>query len=333
METLLTCHGHPCYAMGGTYRVSEPRGEWQSTTLSVPIATIDTAVSTAILGVLSALDHRHKQGLSDDLYQQLEALAEEKQSEGVTLDTALKNVDAAIRGYELDKQSCRETGNKVGLDTANRELKNLYAAREDVLHKAAHAAKEQEELQETLSLHQQIIEGWYAMPFERQRRYASLIVGAVTMEEVSPHILKLVITYKPPIQCTLTGYVMRNNCGQHAWTDEENRIIDNRYFTADRLDILKALPNRTWLSICQQANGMGIQRATRENTSQIPLKRTYADQQLIERLQAGYPLFGKVLHGAVVSGVWEPFDSALLQSGSAILNTNNTEGVTCRCLV
>ena len=225
VETLLTCHGHPCYAMGGTYRVNEPRGEWQSTTLSVPIATIDTAISTAILGVLSALDQRYKQGLSDDLYQQLEALAQEKQSEGVSLDTALKNIDAAIKGYELDKQSCRETGNKQGLDTANRELKNLYAARAQVLEKAAQAEKEQADLQETLGLHQQVIENWWELPFERQKRYVTLIVASVTMEEVSPHVLKLVLTYKPPIQCTLTGYVLRNNCGQHAWTDEDNTAI------------------------------------------------------------------------------------------------------------
>jgi len=312
VETLLTCNGHPCYAMRGTYMVREPLGKWQSTTLSIPIATIDTAVSTAILGVLYALDQRHKQGLSDDLYQQLEALSQEKQTEGVTLDDALKNIDAAIKGYELDKVSCRETGNKVGLDTANRELKNLYAARAQVLERAAQAEQEQADLQETLSLHQQIIEGWYQMPFERQRRYATLIVASVTMEEVSPLVLKLVLTYKSPILCTLTGYVLREHCGQRGWTDEENTILNSKYPTADRAAILQAIPNRTWLSIGQQARTLGLKRATGANTAAIANNSTYADAQLIQSLQGAYPLFGKILHGAVVGGAWEPFDSASL---------------------
>ena len=326
VETLLTCNGHPCYAMNGTYMVRELKGKWNSTTLSVPITTIDTAVATAILGVLSALDQRHKQGLSDDLYQQLEALSQEKRSEGVTLDTALKNVDAAIKGYELDKVSCRETGNRQGLDTANRELKNLYAAREDVLQKAAHAAKEQEDLQETLSLHQQVIADWYQMPFERQRRYASLIVASVTMEEVSPHVLKLVLTYKSPILCTLTGYVLREKCGLRTWTDEENGFIHTLYPSADRAVILQAIPNRTWQSICQQAIVLGIGRRTILNTSGIANNRAYADAQLLDSLQAGYPLFGKILHGVVVGGAWEPFDSA-------VLNTNISQHMLHRQII
>ena len=66
---------------------------------------------------------------------------------------------------------------------------------------------------------------------------------------------------------------------------------------------------------------LGIKHTTGD-TSGIPLKRTYADLQLIESLQADYPLFGKILHGAVMGGAWGPFDSATLQVGSAVVNCN-----------
>jgi hypothetical protein len=233
----------------------------------------------------------------------------------VSLESALKNIDAAIRGWELDKESCRETGNRQGLDTANRALKDLYAAREDALPKTQRAAKEQADLQETLSLHEEVIENFWKWPIGRQQRYVSLIVESVTMEEVSPHVLKLAMTFKSPIDCTLTGYVLRSNSGQRKWTDEELCMLQTFYPTADRADILQAIPNRSWQCIRQQALEMGISRFTWENTSGIPNHLTYTDIQLIESLQAEYPLFGTCIGkwNAPIIGVWQLFDSAVLR--------------------
>src|SRR5262249_42264554 len=125
VETLLTYNGHPCYAKKSGYEARAKRGKWSSTTLSVPIHIIDNAVSMAILGVLSVLGCHYKQGAAHDLYRQIEQLAQEKKAEGVSLTEALANIDNAIKGWELDKQSSRETGNKQGLDEANRQLRNL----------------------------------------------------------------------------------------------------------------------------------------------------------------------------------------------------------------
>ncbi len=320
VETLLTCNGNPCYAMYNSYMVREQIGKWKSATMSVAIETIDTAVSCVIPGVLYALDKRHKQGLSDDLYQQIEVLAQEKQAEGVSLDKALKNIESAIRGWELDKESCRATGNIIGLNEANRQLKDLYAAREQVVAKAKQAAQEQTTLQTTMSLHQQIIKTWWELPFANQQRYVSLILQSVTMEEVGPHILKLVATFKSPIVATLTGYVLREHCGQHTWTDAENEAIRWLYPAADRVDILKAIPERTWKAIRQQAMEMGVNRSTWANTSGIPNNLSYADSQLIEQLQTGYPGFGKAEETASETRIcfvrWEPFDTAVLSISS-----------------
>jgi hypothetical protein len=167
-----------------------------------------------------------------------------------------------------------------------------------------------------------VIEDWYQMSFERQKRYVTLIVESVTMEEVSQHVLKLVLTYQPPIVCTLTGYVLREKCGLRAWTDEENQSIRTLYPLADRANILKAIPNRTCASIRQHAMEMGVTRSTWLDSSGIGVNRTCADTQLIESLQAEYPLFGKSVGAkkAHVAGVWQPFDSA-------VLKINNTQGL------
>ena len=59
---------------------------------------------------------------------------------------------------------------------------------------------------------------------------------------------------------------------------------------------------------------MDIGRDTWENTSGIPNNLTYADMQLIESLQAEYPLFGQTIGKmkTPISCVWQPFNSAVL---------------------
>jgi len=262
---------------------------------------------------LYALDYQHKQGASNDLYKQIEQLAQEKKEEGVSLSEALKNIDAAIQGWELDKQSCRDTGNKQGLDEANRQLKNLYAAREQVVEQSKHAEKEQNELRRTMSLHLKIMNDWFTMPFERRKLYTNLIVESVTMQEVAPHILKLILTFKPPIVGTITGYVLRENCGQHTWADAENDAIRTWYTTADRAYILQAIPNRKWMAIRVQAKELGIPRATWQNTSAIPAHLSYADWQRIADIQKVCTDFSTENgSGDVCYASWEPFSSVLL---------------------
>ncbi len=314
VEEILTCNGNPCYAMKYGYEVREKHGNWNWTSLTVPVSLIDMAISGAILGVLAVLEYRHVQGVVDDLYQQIETLAQEKKAEGVSLIEALKTIDNAIKGWELDKQSCRETGNKQGLDEANRQLRNLYAAKEQVLEQAKHAAKEVEDLEETKSLHQQVIDNWFTMPFERQQRYVRLIIAGVTMEEVAPRILKLAVTFKPPIMGSLTGYVMRTNAGQHAWTGEEETALRSYYTYADRAEILQAIPKRSWQCIRQQALEMGISRATWANTSGIPGHLSYNDWTRLAEIQKTCPDFGIR-------------DVLCLQFKGIVLNVNNKQGL------
>jgi hypothetical protein len=67
------------------------------------------------------------------------------------------------------------------------------------------------------------------MPFERQVTYLNLIVESVTIDEISPHICKLALSFKPPIVGTLTGYLMRPHGEPIKWRDEEKEAIQQLY--------------------------------------------------------------------------------------------------------
>ena len=227
---------------------------------------------------------------------------QEKQAEGVASVTALANIDNAIKGWELDKQSCRETGNKQGLDEANRQLKNLYTTREHEVQRAKEAEKECAELQETQALHRMIYKQWDTLSFERQKRFVHLLIERVDLQEVSPHVVQLDITFKPPIAGTMQGFVWREDGGNKKWSDHENKVLAQLYPTADRAKIIQALPMRSWQAIRDQANVMGIARSTWYNASTVSKNQAWADQQIIPRIRGAYPEFG-----TFVTVAWEPF--------------------------
>ncbi|MGH2496725.1 MAG: recombinase family protein [Ktedonobacteraceae bacterium] len=279
LENILESNGVPCYAMAHsqTY-TARLQADWLATSeLVVPIAALDRAVDHALLALVIAVEQRAKEGIIDSLHKQLTALQEEKQEETESLDSSLANVDKTIAGWELDKMSCREQGNKAGLDEANRELKSLYATRAMLVEKQSQAGKEVAEIAETRSLLDQAVDNWQGMKFENKQRLIRLMVKKVNIQEASPHIIRIDMVLKDPIACTMTGHLYRHDGSKAAWTDEEKAIMHKLYPQADRLAILQVLPNRTWLSIQQKGVLLGIPRTTRLNTSDIDETMSYAD--------------------------------------------------------
>lgn len=312
VENILTNGENKCYAMSTTksYIAREMVGKWNSTTLTVPIYLLDMAVTTAILEVVTTIDMRHHQGLQDSLYAQIQSLVQEKAAEGTKLSTAVENIDLALKGWELDKQSCRDTGNKNGLDEANRQLKKLHDARAALVQKATDAERERTALEETQALHMHVASEWFTMPFERQQRFVTLLIQSLDMVQVSPHLLALTLVFKPPVGITLHGFLFRKHGERVAWTDAELSFIKDFYPSADRLDILKALPNRTWEAIKFQATTLGLQRLTRKNTSNISVHHTYTDHQIMQKAREEWQFYN-LIHFV---DVWQPFDAALLES-------------------
>jgi hypothetical protein len=272
--------------------------------LQVRIDMIDEAFTGQLLTVLLVLEDRHRKGVSDSLYEQLAAMQQETQEEGLSLTMSLQNVHKAIAGWELDKQSCRETGNINGLHTANLQLTKLYADRDAITLQIQETESEEADIEESMELTQQVIDHWDSLPFDVQRQYTQLIVHSATLTEAAPHFLRLDITLKPPFSTSMRGYIYRFKGTKAIWTDGEITTLQQLYPHADRLHILQALPLRTWDSIIQYASSKHIARTTLLDTSGIPTYLTYADMQFLQRIKQDLYFFPmQLLHDGF--SVWK----------------------------
>lgn len=82
---------------------------------------------------------------------------------------------------------------------------------------------------------------------------------------------------REPFNVTVTDHLTRHHGGKEIWREEEVAILHRLYPQADRLEVLKALPMRTWESIVQQATLRHIKRHTIRDTSGIHEALTYTD--------------------------------------------------------
>jgi hypothetical protein len=283
LEGLLYNGKNTCYVQSRThtYVARSYAEEWKKTSAQTALVTnvhaLDRAVSDAIIDILVALKQQQRNGLQNELHAQIDALQQRKASEGKTLSSQLQGIEKSIKGYELDKQSARDTQNKRALDEANRQLNILYAAKDDLESQIKALGTETDDLTETKLLLRDALDMWHTWRFDTKKRFLHLTVQHIDITAVSPHILRITIDLKAPINGYVVGHMYRQHGAMLQWTDEETDVIRQLYPHADRVDILKALPDRSWDSIIKQANHKGIERYTRLNTSGIADNITYAD--------------------------------------------------------
>ncbi len=286
LEGVLMAKGCKVYAMHKGLYVAV-RDEDGMTEINIPTKLLDRDFSAGIRILLAELEQRHKQGLKDSLHQALLDAQAEKLEQTNDYEEQLAAIDKKIRGWELDKVSAREQGYKAGLDKANEQLKILHAAREVLETKQQQAGNEKEELAECMSLLDIALHGWNKLKFERQRRFVQLMIKVVRIEAVSSHIVKMEIELKPPFNYSLESHVFRHFGTRSDWSDDEKEILRRLYPKADRAEILRALPTRTWKSCIAQANGVGrmnLERHTRRDTSGIHEELSWQDAAVMRKL-------------------------------------------------
>ncbi len=191
-----------------------------------------------------------------------------------------------------------------GVRNATRRLKRLHADREALEAKLARSEKEQADLAECQSLSELALHQWDSMKFSTKLRFVRLLVAQANMTAASPHFLRLDIVIGTPFYRILTGFLYRARGSRAPWTPEETDALQRLYPIADRADVLKAIPMRSWEAIIQQANIAGLPRRARLNTSDIPENLSYADVLLMQQEkinQDGTPRNDKGYH---VAGVW-----------------------------
>lgn len=306
LEDILESDGNPVYVMAGnqTYTAKTNADGWKTIELVAPVSLVDQEFSTALRMTLLELEKRHQQGFRDGLYDLLQQAQETIAQEGDTLASELEKVLKGIRQAELDKKIALEEEYADGVRDTTRRLKRLHADREALEAKLARSEKEQADLAECQSLSELALHQWDNMKFSTKRRFVRLLVAQANMTAASPHFLRLDIVIGKPFYRILTGFLYRKHGSRAPWTPDETAALYRLYPTADRLDVMKALPMRSWESIVQQANIASLPRSTRLNTAGIPEHLSYADVLVMQQeniTSNGTPRNDKTVN---VAGVW-----------------------------
>jgi hypothetical protein len=106
LDGVLESNGMPMYAHAHKryYTARTYEDGWKSAQLVVGIDMLDKAVSQAIIMVITALEQRHREGLQDSIYQQLEELRKVKVEENIDYKKQLANIAKGIREWDLQKR-------------------------------------------------------------------------------------------------------------------------------------------------------------------------------------------------------------------------------------
>src|SRR5579871_3874725 len=97
-----------------------------------------------------------------------------------------------------------------------------------------------------------------------QRQIMGKLVKQLTVTNLSPHLFRLYIVWqdgiatRPDVALLWRGHALRDSEG---WRDEENEIARQYWHDGEQLDIMRLLPLRSWTSIRQQANVLGVVRS------------------------------------------------------------------------
>ena len=306
LENILESDGDPVYVMARnqTYTAKTNNDGWKTIELVAPVSLIDQEFSMALRLLLVELERRHTKGLADGLYELLQQAQEAAAREVDTLAGSLENVLKGIRQAELDKQMALEEEYPYGVKDAIRRLKRLDADREALEAKLARSEQEQADLAECQSLSELALNQWNKMKFSTKRRYVCLLVAHANMTAASPHFLRLDIVIGAPFYRLLTGFLYRTHGSRAPWTPEETGSLHRLYPSADRLDIMKALPMRSWESIMVQANIAGLPRTTRLNMARIPEHLSYADILIMQQENISLDCTQRNDKAVHVAGIW-----------------------------
>ncbi len=133
---------------------------------------------------------------------------------------------------------------------------------------------------------------WHKFPFEDRLTLVTLLVNKVCIEPLSHHFIKLTIDWKafPKDE----GILWRQQASAINWEDEEDEILQQLYPTGEAMDIMKALPRRSWIGIRTRASDKGINRIARTKVP-TPMHLSMEDLHVMETYGISGETCGKTL--------------------------------------
>jgi DNA invertase Pin-like site-specific DNA recombinase len=105
---------------------------------------------------------------------------------------------------------------------------------------------------------------WPEKPFALKKALLKLLIRKVVIDYVTPRICRLQVEWAYSEWGTEERLLDRRHAGGREWLEPEREILREMYGTATQLEIMEALPNRTWGAICDTATNMRLRRQGRQ---------------------------------------------------------------------
>ena len=106
---------------------------------------------------------------------------------------------------------------------------------------------------------------WPEKPFALKKALLKLLVKKVVIDYVTPRICRIQVDWAYSEWGTEERLLDRRLAGGRDWTEREKEVLKSMYESGDQLDIMEALPQRTWGAICDTASSMGLRRQGRKH--------------------------------------------------------------------
>ena len=287
LENILKSEGNPVYVMADkkTYVARTFNDGWKSTELVANVAQIDRAVemaldylySIAALTDMPAITRNLEAELVDTLTSQEEAVTK--------LEEDRKAIDQGIEAANLKFEIAVAKGMRDKAEEAADTLKLLEAQRAAIDAQIEMLTQEHSDLIELKQDLHAALARWHTFKFARKQQFIRLLVKHANIKYAAPHILQLDLYLRAPIGLVMTGYLTKPKGTKAAWAPEEIETICRLYPYGDRLDIMRALPPRSWASIVQQAAFAHVTRHTRQNSTDIHESLSYNDAVLMQAIR------------------------------------------------
>jgi predicted DNA-binding protein len=230
---------------GASYYIEPARIPTPGGWASVPCDEVDTIVARRLLW------HVHEFNEKQINVAEYEELAKSRQRER---KKQVKQIDHSIRDVE-ERQivlttRLGRTKSTRAQELIERKIDRLEKERTDLIE--AKRVLEEEAQNDIGSLDDELREleaCWPEYPFEKRRALINFLVQEVVLDKVSTHWIRVQVLWLHPDWGAEEMYHLRLH-GKHTdWTEEEDALIREYYTSLTKPELMRLLPERTWLSI------------------------------------------------------------------------------------
>lgn len=282
---------------GASYYIEPERipapGGWAS----VPCDEVDSIVARRLLWHVR--EFNEKQGNVAEYEELAKSRQRERKKQAKQIDHSIQDVEE--RQVVLTTRLGR-TKSARAQELIEREIDRLEKERSDLIE--AKRVLEDEAQNDIGSLDDELREleaCWPEYPFEKRRALINFLVQEVVIDKVSTHWMRVQVLWLHPDWGAEEMYHLRLH-GKHTdWTEEEDTLIRELYTSLTKPELMRLLPERTWLSIRHRGvkfNLVGRKRGPRiyEETGD-PIDHLFASVARVDPLFAYNDLAFMLEHG------------------------------------